>query len=102
MSNLYDDFFRESGFEERDFGNIFSKVTVPEDVHKNAEDEDFCKLNNYIDKSLFTREVYDKLIHNEVEYKLIDLSPRFGIDLIWAKWLLRKLKEINQKEYKII
>ncbi|MEH7350766.1 hypothetical protein [Gottfriedia acidiceleris] len=102
MSNLFDDLSRERGFKESDFSNIFSKVKVLEDVHKNAEDEDYCKLNNYVDKSLFTREVYDKLIHNEAECKLIDLSPRFGKDLIWAKWLLRKLREINQKEYKNI
>ncbi|MFF3023764.1 hypothetical protein ACFVRR_14080 [Gottfriedia sp. NPDC057948] len=101
MSNLFDDFFR-GGFKESDFGNIFSKVKVPEDLHKNSEDEDFFKLNNYVDKSLFTKGVYDKLNHNEVECKPINLSPRFGKDLIWAKWLLRKLREINQKEYKNI
>lgn len=98
MSNLFDDLFRASGFKERDFGNIYSNVNVFEGVQKNSEYEDFCKLNIYLDRSIFTHDVYDKLVHDVVEYKQIDLFTRFSKELIWTKWLQRKLREINQKE----
>ncbi|XRG79019.1 hypothetical protein V5E38_01480 [Rossellomorea sp. GAMAL-10_SWC] len=98
MSNQFDDLFRASGFKERDFRNIYSNVNVSEGVQKNSEYEDFCKLNIYLDRSIFTHDVYDKLVHDIVEYQQIDLFTRFSKELIWTKWLHRKLREINQKE----
>ncbi|MFB7141922.1 hypothetical protein ACFCYN_19900 [Gottfriedia sp. NPDC056225] len=97
MSNLFDDLFKESGFKERDFGNIFSKVQVPEDEN-NLEYEELRKLSKYLDKSIFTKDVYDKLLLGVEEYIQIDLSTRFVNDLIWANWLVKRLRKINHIE----